>query len=405
MTEAVPPEPIQPPKLPESMQGPLRPAEDFAIDWMQNLTGDGVISSTDLVRVRGQLTDVYGLEKNGKSTPRDLRKIAHRMGLLGMLIAEGLDPVNEARSEEFAYDFVHLIWKEAEAENAKFDAEKERAKLNEVAEHDPLTGLYNHRAWHERVVSKTGKGRSRAVIVIDFDGFKLINDKIGHKRGDQVLVEIGSLLRANSRDTDLVSRIRQSAEIVPAEESYAGTLKSIAGRLGGDEFANALDTTVQVDEPPEEVAPGVETPNVEASETSSKTADSTPSTPRRRHEQLDPMQQAERYIARLRAEFAGYLAEERNADLRNLGFELGLSAGVAFWDGSVPMTHEHLVALVAAADIAMQLDKNERRRAAVWETKNPTEQREIIEYLARLGQLGVRVDARTLGVPPEALAA
>ena len=84
--------------------------------------------------------------------------------------------------------------------------------------HDPLTGLPNRTMLAERIDAlRTSGGRERLILLLlDLDGFKRVNDSLGHATGDEVLLEVADRLRATVRDADL-----------PA-------------RLGGDEFAVLL---------------------------------------------------------------------------------------------------------------------------------------------------------------------
>ncbi len=93
-----------------------------------------------------------------------------------------------------------------------------------TARHDVLTGLANRRTFMEAVADANARaergGRAFAVLYVDLDRFKEINDTLGHPVGDQLLCEVGDRLTATARKTDLVAR------------------------FGGDEFAviaNAID--------------------------------------------------------------------------------------------------------------------------------------------------------------------
>ena len=90
-------------------------------------------------------------------------------------------------------------------------------ELRHLAMHDPLTGLVNRTLFNERLqhamVTHSRTTKSLAVLFIDLDGFKGINDELGHGAGDAVLIETASRLRECARDSDTVAR------------------------LGGDEFA------------------------------------------------------------------------------------------------------------------------------------------------------------------------
>lgn len=91
------------------------------------------------------------------------------------------------------------------------------AQLDRDATQDALTGLSNRRlfmAWLERSVALAGRQqRQLAVIFIDLDGFKAVNDTCGHEAGDRLLQRVATCLRQTVRQSDLVAR------------------------LGGDEFA------------------------------------------------------------------------------------------------------------------------------------------------------------------------
>lgn len=84
--------------------------------------------------------------------------------------------------------------------------------LRTMAEHDSLTGLYNREYFMtelDRVVEniKRGVRNDFALLYIDLDNFKFVNDTLGHLAGDQVLVEVTDLLSRRNRKSDLLARI------------------------------------------------------------------------------------------------------------------------------------------------------------------------------------------------------
>jgi len=95
-------------------------------------------------------------------------------------------------------------------------------RLDHLAHHDPLTGLANRTLLFElmrRALASSRRGqRSLAVLALDLDGFKAINDRFGHEAGDRLLQEVAARLRGSLREADVV------------------------GRLGGDEFIVVLDS-------------------------------------------------------------------------------------------------------------------------------------------------------------------
>jgi diguanylate cyclase (GGDEF)-like protein/PAS domain S-box-containing protein len=96
-------------------------------------------------------------------------------------------------------------------------------KLQQLADHDPLTGLLNRRRFNEdleREVIRTRRhGGRAAVLVVDLDRFKLINDSLGHRAGDDVLCAVAHTLESRLRGSDVVSRIGGDEFAVIALES------------------------------------------------------------------------------------------------------------------------------------------------------------------------------------------
>jgi diguanylate cyclase (GGDEF)-like protein/PAS domain S-box-containing protein len=100
------------------------------------------------------------------------------------------------------------------------DRKRFERQLEHLVDHDPLTGLLNRRGFEAELDRQTAHvsryGPAGALLVIDLDHFKEVNDTLGHNAGDQVIVAAADCLRATVRHTDIVAR------------------------LGGDEFAVIL---------------------------------------------------------------------------------------------------------------------------------------------------------------------
>lgn len=78
--------------------------------------------------------------------------------------------------------------------------------VNEISKKDPLTGVYNRRAIDQNLTTLHQDNMGYAVVIIDLDHFKSINDRFGHDVGDHVLCRIAKVLSANVRGTDIVGR-------------------------------------------------------------------------------------------------------------------------------------------------------------------------------------------------------
>jgi diguanylate cyclase (GGDEF)-like protein/PAS domain S-box-containing protein len=88
---------------------------------------------------------------------------------------------------------------------------RHEARLRHLADHDQLTGLFNRRRFDEelkRELARAGRFDARgALLNIDLDNFKSINDRAGHAAGDRVLQTVASVLRKRFRASDVVARL------------------------------------------------------------------------------------------------------------------------------------------------------------------------------------------------------
>ncbi len=110
-----------------------------------------------------------------------------------------------------------------------------RAALELQAQTDSLTGLYNHRYFHDRLRSELNRASrthdSIAVLMLDIDDFKRVNDIHGHGVGDLVLVELVDLLQATVRASDVVCRLGGEEFGVIMASCDAGDALGLARRI------------------------------------------------------------------------------------------------------------------------------------------------------------------------------
>jgi len=99
----------------------------------------------------------------------------------------------------------------ADAAALALDNAQIRARLEHQAQTDSLTGLFNHRAFHERLLNALQEAsrthRPVAVLMLDIDNFKRVNDVHGHGVGDEVLKQLAETLRSSVRPQDVVCRL------------------------------------------------------------------------------------------------------------------------------------------------------------------------------------------------------
>src|SRR6266540_938456 len=141
---------------------------------------------------------------------------------------QGIDSVFTAQEFELAKFF-------GDAVALALDNAEAKARLEHQAQTDPLTGLYNHRTFHERLrIELTRANRERgsvALVMLDLDDFKRVNDIHGHAVGDEALLKLAELIRSAARSYDVVCRVggEEFAVIIPGANAQEG--EGIARRI------------------------------------------------------------------------------------------------------------------------------------------------------------------------------
>lgn len=148
-----------------------------------------------------------------------------RIGSLCVLDTEphpGFAPDRQAILADLAATAMELL----EARSRQIELRVMAGEIVHLASHDPLTGLANRRRLREVAddVVTRGQGNEVALLYLDLDGFKGVNDRLGHQKGDILLREVGRRLERTTSGSEIVAR------------------------LGGDEFAVLLVGDQQVSE-------------------------------------------------------------------------------------------------------------------------------------------------------------
>jgi len=192
-------------------------------------------------RSMGKTVELFSQNKQGSEFPVDI--------MLSPMIVDG---------QNFTLCVVRDITERKAAEDTlrqqTAELQKLHTELKELANRDSLTGLLNRRAFHEHAgqLLRTARRRKEgaALLMIDLDHFKQINDRFGHAEGDHVLQAVASALKATARENDIVARhggeefvvailgINESESLVAAERlreaiaSIENTKSNITASIG-----------------------------------------------------------------------------------------------------------------------------------------------------------------------------
>jgi two-component system cell cycle response regulator len=187
--------------------------------------GDGLRLMSELrsrVPTRHSAVCILLPEAAGRSG--DLAAMAFDLGANDLLLAD-FDP------EETALRLAAQL-------RRKRQADRLRALLRDglrLALTDPLTGLYNRRYALPHLARMAERarqtGRRYAVMLLDLDRFKAVNDSYGHAAGDAVLAEVAQRLLSSLRAVDLVARIGGEEFLVAMPEATLATARATAERL------------------------------------------------------------------------------------------------------------------------------------------------------------------------------
>ncbi|MEM8905503.1 MAG: EAL domain-containing protein, partial [Actinomycetota bacterium] len=104
-------------------------------------------------------------------------------------------------------------------------------RLDHEATHDALTGLPNRAGLLRRLSSLRGARRTGALLFVDLDGFKAINDSLGHAAGDQLLRSVGARLRNVAREVDVVARLGGDEFVLLLADADADEARTASRRV------------------------------------------------------------------------------------------------------------------------------------------------------------------------------
>jgi diguanylate cyclase (GGDEF)-like protein len=130
------------------------------------------------------------------------------------------------------------------------ELEETRRRLESLALRDPLTGVLNHRAFQDSLETELRRARREscplAVVAVDIDGFREINDVQGHAHGDALIITVAESLASNLRPGDICGRVGGDEFMLALSNCDADSAREVLARLRTGIDARALSSQVGV---------------------------------------------------------------------------------------------------------------------------------------------------------------
>jgi GGDEF domain-containing protein len=193
-----------------------------------------VVGIAGLVTVLGMALALVILEKTALRPLQLLTNQLHRVEVDRSHLGEQVKTSGIKEIHSLAADFNRMTVELQQLYNT----------LEHMAFTDPLTRLPNRVRFHDALEQYTHLNAPTkqpfALLLIDLDRFKVVNDALGHHAGDQLLQEVSARLRSVLRESDLVARLDDA--------SRAQLERRMVARLGGDEFAAILPSVKDADD-------------------------------------------------------------------------------------------------------------------------------------------------------------
>jgi predicted ATPase/predicted signal transduction protein with EAL and GGDEF domain/tRNA A-37 threonylcarbamoyl transferase component Bud32 len=187
------------------------------------------------------------IEQANAALKREIAERVYAEQELARLSAMKLDELGaqvRERTRELEAAKLKLEEEAGAREQALAQLAESHEQIRSLAFEDGLTGLPNRRVLHEhleKVLARSGRRHTEfAVLFVDLDNFKRINDTVGHQTADEVLRQLADTLSELIRAEDTLALYLRRGLDPDATASHASLLDSVVSRVGGDEFVILL---------------------------------------------------------------------------------------------------------------------------------------------------------------------
>ncbi|MGM0501452.1 MAG: diguanylate cyclase, partial [Bacillota bacterium] len=194
-----------------------------------------------------QLIELYDKFIDGKSEIRGEWEVQDKFGDRKIILADAI----RIKGEDNNYKKVTFIIDITERKRLEEKLKKANQELKEKANTDGLTGLYNHKEIIRRLNLELKRANryelNLAILMLDIDDFKAINDSYGHQKGDEVLKTLAQLLENITRKEDIIGRYGGEEFLVVFPHTASDDALDVAQRICqgiADQGLSGVDITI-----------------------------------------------------------------------------------------------------------------------------------------------------------------
>jgi len=214
--------------------------------------------STPVIMVTGENVGHIAIEAIKKGATDYVVKTGDYLLTIPLIVQKNITVAKVMRENESLRQELERALSEVRDKNSQLEASLQ--KVEELAATDPLTGLYNRRHF-ARVLDQLFAEAQRynkdlSCVMIDMDGFKQINDTMGHQVGDQLLVLAGKVISANMRRMDVAARYGGDEFVLLLPHAGAEEAAGAAQRIR-EEFRAAACTVLRKTPAPVSMSVGI----------------------------------------------------------------------------------------------------------------------------------------------------
>jgi two-component system cell cycle response regulator len=196
--------------------------------------------TTPVIMVTGENVGRMAAEAIRRGATDYVVKFGDYLFTIPLVVEKNIAVAKVRRENEQLHSQLEQVLREVQEKNNQL--EKSLKRIEEVAATDPLTGLYNRRHF-SRVVDQLFNEAQRydtdlSCVMIDLDGYKQLNDSLGHLVGDQLLVVAGKVISANMRKMDVAARYGGDEFVLLLPRAATDEAAGVAQRIR-DEFRQA----------------------------------------------------------------------------------------------------------------------------------------------------------------------